>query len=150
MKTHYQDLDLSFSINGLSIDVLNIISERFTRTIPIHSHGNNCYEIHYIPYGYGKLAANGKSYDITPNTLFITGPHVEHAQFPDEHNPMVEYCVYLRFHITSQKKELPTLVKAFISKSFWFGNDSQNIENTLKQIFDELEHQYICYKDLTQ
>lgn len=147
MNTKYQDLNLSLTIEGVSIDILNLISERFTRTIPVHSHGSNCYEIHYIPYGYGKLNANGKTYDIMPNTLYITGPHVEHAQFPDADNPMVEYCVYLRFHKNSQTKKLPTLVKSFTANTFWFGSDSQNINSTLRLIFNELAYQYVCYKN---
>jgi len=146
MKTLYQDLNLSFSVDGVSIDVLNLISERFTRTIPVHSHGSNCYEIHYIPYGYGKLNANGRSYSITPNTLYITGPHIEHAQFPDDTNPMVEYCVYLRFQKTIPSKKLPLLIQSFTARDFWYGKDSQDIDNTLKQIFDELEKKYIYYK----
>ena len=56
--------------------------ERFLRTIPSHSHGSGSYEIHYIPTGYGKLTADGHIFDIGPNTLFVTGPHVEHAQAP--------------------------------------------------------------------
>ncbi len=146
MKTSYNNLDISLKIDGISIDILNLISERFTRTIPIHSHGSNCYEIHYIPYGYGKLIANGNSFDITPNTLYITGPHVEHAQFPDANNPMVEYCVYLRFQKFSQNKKLPPIIEAFTDKNFWFGEDSQNISNIMKQIFSELDSKYIGYK----
>ena len=146
MKTLYQDLDMSLTIDGIVIDVLNLISERFTRTIPVHSHGSNCYEIHYIPYGYGTLSANAGSYNIIPNTLYITGPHVEHAQFPDADNPMVEYCVYLRLQKNSHTKKNSPLLKSFTEKNFWFGNDSQDIGNTLRQIFKELEQKNICYK----
>lgn len=146
MKTRYQDLDLSLNIDGISIDILTLISERFTRTIPIHSHGSNCYEIHYIPYGYGKLTANGRSYDIIPNTLYVTGPHIKHAQFPNADNPMVEYCVYLRIQKNLQDKKSSDLIKNFTSKDFWFGNDSQDIGGTLRQIFAELEQKNICYK----
>jgi len=150
MKTEYNNLNISLTFDGITIDVLNLISERFTRTIPVHSHGSNCYEIHYIPYGYGRLIANGISYDIVPNTLYITGPHVEHAQFSDTGNPMVEHCVYLRFQKLSQDKKLPPTIKIFTDKSFWFGIDTQNINSTMKQIFSELESKYIGYKTQTE
>lgn len=146
MKTSFQNLNISFSLDGVSIDLLNIISERFARTIPAHSHGSNCYEIHYIPYGFGKLIADGRPYDITPNTLYITGPHIEHAQFPDAGNPMFEYCVYLRFQKLPQNRKPSHLISTFTDKNFWFGNDSQDINTTMKQIFGELEQKYIGYK----
>ena len=77
MKTSYHDIDIHFSVENVKIHALNIVFELFTRTIPTHSHGNHCYEIHYIPAGYGKLVANGQYYDISPNTLFVTGPHIK-------------------------------------------------------------------------
>lgn len=55
MKTSYHDIDIHFSVENVKIHALNIVFELFTRTIPTHSHGNHCYEIHYIPAGYGKL-----------------------------------------------------------------------------------------------
>ena len=146
MKNSFQDFNISFNLNGITIDVLNIIAERFARSVPAHSHGSNCYEIHYIPYGFGKLIADGKPYDITPNTLYITGPHIEHAQVPDSGNPMFEYCVYLRFQKLPQGKKLSSLAKTFIDTDFWFGNDSQDIDTTMKQIFNEFESKYIGYK----
>ncbi len=150
MKTSFQNINISFKLDGVSIDILNIISERFTRTIPTHSHGSSCYEIHYIPYGFGRLIANGKPYDIVPNTLYITGPHVEHAQFSDINNPMFEYCIYLRFQKLPTNQKLSPLISSFTGKDFWFGSDSQDINSTMKQIFSELEQKYIGYKTQTE
>ena len=96
MKITYSDADINFSIDGVEFSVPNIVFGRFTRTIPSHSHGKGCFEIHYIPFGCGRLKANGHYYDITPNTLYVTGPHIEHAQFPLPHDPMQEYCVYIK------------------------------------------------------
>ena len=48
MKTQYTSINPHFSLDGIPIHTLNIIFERFTRVIPSHSHGNGCYEIHYI------------------------------------------------------------------------------------------------------
>ena len=96
MRTLYTDMNIRFTMDGIPVHGLNIAFERFTRAIPAHSHGSGCYEIHYIPFGYGKLEAQGRYYDIVPNTLFITGPHVEHAQTPQPEDPMQEYCVYLK------------------------------------------------------
>lgn len=142
MKTLYTDMDIRFSMDNVSIHALNIVFERFTRTIPSHSHGNGCYEIHYIPFGYGKLIADGQYYDISPNTLYVTGPHVEHAQTPVHSDPMQEYCVYLKIRSSSQNQKKSPVINAFTSTPFWIGTDTQGIHTLMKQLFSELEH---CY-----
>lgn len=147
MKTQYTSIDLHFSLDGIPIHTLNLIFERFTRVIPSHSHGNGCYEIHYIPAGYGRLKADGKYYDISPNTLFVTGPHVEHAQSPLLSDPMQEYCVYFRFPGSSRSKKPSLLMDSFLSTRFWIGQDAQGIHFLMKQLFDELEHHYTGYRN---
>ena len=147
MKTLYTDMDIHFSMDNISIHALNIVFEHFTRTIPSHSHGNGCYEIHYIPFGCGKLIADGQYYDISPNTLFVTGPHVEHAQTPIQSDPMQEYCVYLKIHSTAHKQKTSTVINAFTSMPFWIGKDTQGIHSLMKQLFDELEHCYTGYQN---
>lgn len=147
MKTLYTDMDIHFSMDNISIRALNIVFERFTRTIPSHSHGNGCYEIHYIPFGCGKLIADGQYYDISPNTLYVTGPHVEHAQTPIQSDPMQEYCVYLKIRSTSQKLQKSPVITAFTSMPFWIGEDTQGVHSLMKQLFDELEHCYTGHQN---
>lgn len=142
MKTIYTGMDIHFSMDNISIHALNIVYERFTRTIPSHSHGNGCYEIHYIPFGYGKLTADGQYYDISPNTLYVTGPHVTHAQSPIPSNPMQEYCVYLKIRSTPQNLRKSPIMNAFTSLPFWIGRDTEGILPLMTQLFDELKH---CY-----
>lgn len=144
MRTAYTDLDIRFSMDGNSIHALNIILERFARTIPSHSHGNGCYEIHYISSGYGILQTNNQEYKITPGTLFVTGPHIEHAQTPILSDPMQEYCVYLKLRRTSNQQSSP-VIDAFASTPFWFGQDTQGLNILMKQLFDELKNQYTGY-----
>ncbi len=129
MRTKYSDLDIHFEFEGFRIDAPNIIFEHFTRTIPAHSHGSGCYEIHYIPGGYGKLEADNAFYDIAPGTLYVTGPHVRHAQTPILRDPMQEYCVYLKVHTTAKKKTPSPLMDVFLSTNFWYGNDSRELNS---------------------
>ena len=138
-------MDIRFTMDGYSIHAPNIIFERFTRTIPSHSHGNGCYEIHYIPQGYGKLTADKAYYDITPNTLFVTGPHVEHAQSPLLTDPMQEYCIYLKIRKAASSRTASLLMDTFLSRPFWFGKDQHNIHPVIKQLFDELKCQHTGY-----
>ena len=148
MLTRLDNFDLHFSLGGYDFHVSNIVLEQFERSIPRHSHSKNSYEIHYIPYGYGKASINGKDYEVTPNTLFITGPFVEHAQIPNCQDPMCEYCIYLKlghssFPVSSApEKKLTALFK---KTNFWFGQDTQDIHSLMKQLFFELEHHYTGY-----
>ncbi|WP_277408315.1 AraC family ligand binding domain-containing protein [Lacrimispora xylanisolvens] len=96
MRTGYKDLNIKIGIDDTTFLVLNIVFERFLRSMPRHSHGNNSYEIHYIPYGHGKVNIDDQIYNITPNTLYMTGPHVEHEQIPLKNDPMAEYCIYFK------------------------------------------------------
>lgn len=148
MLTRLDNFDLHFSLGRYDFHVSNIVLEQFERSIPRHSHSKNSYEIHYIPFGYEKASINGKDYEVTPNTLFITGPFVEHAQIPNCQDPMCEYCIYLKlghssFPVSSApEKKLTALFK---KTNFWFGQDTQDIHSLMKQLFFELEHHYTGY-----
>ena len=61
-KIAYQDKNLVFMMEGESVYVGNIVYECFHRSIPMHAHSDNSYEIHYISSGYGKVTVSGKNY----------------------------------------------------------------------------------------
>lgn len=156
MLTRFDNYNFHFSIDGLDFHVSNIVFEQFKRSIPRHSHSKNSYEIHYIPFGCGHACIDGKDYAITPNTLFITGPYVEHEQIPSKLDPMCEYCIYLKIeHSVSPHKAAflqtagsaseKALAKAFEQTFFWFGQDSQDIHTLMKQLFFELERRIPGY-----
>lgn len=148
MRTRYTDLNIHFSIGNYAFYALNIVFERFLRSIPLHSHSRNSYEIHYIPYGHGKVRINNISYEVMPNTLYITGPHIEHEQTPDKKDPMTEYCIYLKLekkYTSYSRPENEDFVSLFEKTFFWYGQDTQNIYSALQSIFYELEHQHTGY-----
>ena len=147
MKTLYTDLDIRFTLDGIPVRALNIVFERFTQTLPSHSHGSGCYEIHYIPFGYGKLNADGQYYDIVPNTLYVTGPHIVHAQTPILDDPMQEYCVYLKIRDSFRSRKPSPVMDAFLSMPFWIGLDTQGVHPLMRQLFSELEHRYTGYQN---
>ncbi len=120
-------MNISFIIENITIHTINFIFSRFSKSIPIHNHGSNCYEIHYIPNGFGRLIIDDIQYDIIPNTLYITGPHINHAQFPSTDNPMEEYCLYIKLGHANDKAINTPILNAFTSTPFWFGNDTQNL-----------------------
>lgn len=148
MLKRLDHFDLHFTFGEYDFHISNIVLERFERSIPLHSHSKNSYEIHYIPFGYGSVSINGHPYKIIPNTLFVTGPFIEHAQIPDPKDPMCEYCIYLKTGRSSASLSSPSekaLGKLFRQTDFWFGQDSQDIHSLMKQLFFELEHRHTGY-----
>ena len=130
MQTRFDHYDLHFSLGEYDFHVSNIVLERFERSIPRHSHSKNSYEIHYIPFGCGTATISGTTYRIVPNTLFVTGPFIEHDQIPDREDPMGEYCIYLKIGRSSSPAapmEEKKLVRQFRQTDFWFGQDRQDI-----------------------
>ena len=148
MLTRYDNFNFHFSMGGYDFHISNIVLERFERVIPKHSHSKNSYEIHYIPYGNGIATINNGSYEIISNTLFITGPFIEHSQTPLPQDPMTEYCIYLklgRSNCVAESKSERKIAQLFKNTDFWFGQDTQDIHTLMKQLFFELEHQYTGY-----
>lgn len=146
MRTVYTDLNIRISIEQHSFLVLNIVFEKFMRSMPRHSHGHNSYELHYIPYGHGTVFINNQLYEIGPNTLYMTGPHIVHEQIPVKDDPMAEYCIYFKL----EKKETSLPVRDSVASKFeqthlWFGQDTQELYPLMQQIFFELEHRYTGY-----
>ena len=147
MRTVFPDQDIKIRIDSVVFHALNIVFEVFLHSVPMHSHGNNCYEIHYIPYGNGFANIEGISHRITPNTLYTTGPHVFHEQVPYKEDPMAEYCIYFNLQRAdkSRKKDVTSPAEKFIGTPFWFGQDKQNIYPVIQQLFYELEHKNTGY-----
>ncbi len=133
-----------FVFEGAQIFAQNIIFALHNCAIPAHSHGSGCYEIHFIPAGHGTLQVCGSAYEIAPGTLYVTGPHLSHAQAPDPKDPMQEYCIYLC--LESSGHSVSPLVHAFCDVSFWLGTDSGVVHNLMRQIFNEFLQQCTGYR----
>ncbi len=150
MQAAFHDLDIQFSIENYRFHALNFVFERFLRSVPKHSHSSNSYEIHYISSGHGQATIDGAVYRVIPNTLYVTGPHIEHEQVPDKEDPMTEYCIYLKIEpkLPDRKKEKAvrgSFLELIESTHFWFGQDSHNLYPVIQQIFSELEHECTGY-----
>ncbi len=150
-KTAYQDSDITFMMEGGSLYVGNIVYECFHRSIPLHAHSDNSYEIHYISSGHGKVTIEGKEYDTLPGTLYITGPHVKHSMIPDETNPLAEYCIYLKVSGNAERShKTASPLKIFREMHIWYGQDNYGIYDLMKALFYELKERNIGYRAVVE
>lgn len=138
----YTNLEVSFTIDNIRFHASNFSFSTLDHPMPSHSHGPGSYEIHYVPSGSGTLKLKDRVCHIVPNTLYITGPHIEHAQLPGKTVPMYEYCIYLRTEPLSRSakgpRESAEVLTCFLDTAFWFGEDRQNIHQLFQDIFSEL------------
>lgn len=145
MKT---PLNIRFNISNICVHIVNIEFELLNQMLPCHSHSKNSYEIHYVPLGSGSVRINNESFEVTPNTLYVTGPMVEHEQISDKKNPMYEYCIYLELDTIPGmpiNKSEAAFIDAFKVQKSWFGKDTQNIYALFQKLFAELEHKFTGY-----
>lgn len=142
----------------LGKSLLNILYVRFAqpeRIRYIGNHSHSSYELHFIPYGHGKLITNGRAYNIVPGTMYLTGPNVYHEQKGDAADPMAEYCV--NFEILenhsfkpAQKGTYTGQDQNFIEKSlsntvFWFGQDKHDNIHLFDMLLEEINNKQIGY-----
>ena len=142
-KIAYQDRNIVFMMEGESVYVGNIVYERFHRSIPMHAHSDNSYEIHYISAGHGQVMVDGKEYDTVPGTLYITGPKVKHSMVPDPDDPLEEYCVYLKLSPAKKGSSIASTMQLFRDTSIWYGKDRYGVYALMKALFTELQDQNI-------
>ena len=139
------NLNITFSIGQYQIHILKFTYECQTWNTPSHMHSSNSYEIHYIPKGKGTLLSNQCSYELYPNILYTTGPHVEHQQYSDSDDPTFEYCIYLEIaesHSSSHKgtARQKHIMDTFLRYPFWYGKDCADLPVTLEQIHAEFSN----------
>ena len=137
MLIQYNNLDIVFDLGHARFTTLNIALEHIHRIIPSHSHGRNSYEIHYIASGSGLILVDNAPYPVSAGVFYMAGPHVQHAQISEPDDPMVDYCIYLRSaHL--ENVPIDPLTSAFEETTFWIGHDRQDMESTLRRLFEEL------------
>lgn len=124
---------VTFYFNNSKIQIFKIFSDTLDYVIKMHSHAKNGYEIHLIDSGKGFLETQSEQYRLSKNSLYITGPNIQHKQIPDFENPMHELCVYLK--ISADSKD--DIINFFTSKPFWIGKSNAAIRNIFKQIIKE-------------
>lgn len=135
------NLYIMFEIGNYQIHILKFTYECQTWNTPSHAHSSNSYEIHFIPKGKGTLISNQHSYELAPNILYTTGPHIEHQQYTDSEDPTYEYCIYLKIeelHNNRGNVSEKDVLEPFLHYPFWYGKDCANLQMTLEQIYQEL------------
>jgi len=105
IQEFHSNEDFAFTMGNLMCHTLSVSCGKFTADISEHSHSTNSCEIHYIIDGEGVVTLHGKTYPVSAENIYITGPFVEHAQTYNASDPMIEFCIYLSFDKMTRKPE---------------------------------------------
>jgi nucleoside-triphosphatase THEP1 len=132
METY--EFSTSFSLGSLLISPVHVRTEQLRPIIAAHRHANTSYEIHYTERGSGSVTIDGVTRRIEPDTLYITGPSVVHAQQSDTADPIHEYCLYLNCRRSAYASEDP--FSAFAETLFWMGKDGGRIYPLLRRLIE--------------
>lgn len=149
----YDELDIKITLGKL---LLNVYYIRFVPSSPdwsVKNHSHSSYELHFIPHGRGILAADRKSFEITPSTFYLTGPGVYHEQKSDPTDPMAEYCINFDFKVLNSSKnrdfipetEIDEIIQIIKNTNYWFGMDEYNSMELFERIYDELSNSRVGY-----
>lgn len=125
---------IELDIDQYKFVIMRVRHGTFSNTISAHAHGDKSYEFHYIADGSGILIADGESYPIEPNSLFMTGPFVVHEVRPDSGSAISEYCINIDLKSTPKEKKETSVAQIFQETTFWIGKDTQDILPLLKNI----------------
>ncbi len=133
METY--EFSFGFELGCLHITPVHVRIEQLPSVIAAHRHSNVSYEIHYTRSGRGDVTIDGKTRSVRADTLYVTGPGVEHAQRSDPQSPIIEYCLYLNCVLSPRARTDPFF--RFAQTHFWMGEDGGRVYPLLEQLIGE-------------
>ena len=135
METY--DLKRSFEMDGLTISPTHVRIEQLSLVIAAHRHSNSSYEIHFTSSGHGRVLIGDKAYPVERGVVYVTGPNVQHAQFSDEDDPVIERCLYLNCRPSRAKRAGCNVLAPFLNTHFWIGADTHHLGELLLALIEE-------------
>ena len=135
MNMETYEFSFGFELGCLHVAPVHVRIEQLPAVIAAHRHSNTSYEIHYTRSGQGDVTIDGRTRGVGADTLYVTGPGVEHAQRSDPRSPIVEYCLYLNCELAARATEDPFL--RFARTHFWMGEDGGRVYPLLEKLVEE-------------
>lgn len=135
MNMETYEFSFGFELGCLHVAPVHVRIEQLPAVIAAHRHSNTSYEIHYTRGGQGDVTIDGRTRGVGPDTLYVTGPGVEHAQRSDPRSPIVEYCLYLNCELAARATEDPFF--RFARTHFWMGEDGGRVYPLLEKLVEE-------------
>ena len=139
MKTEsgFSGIDLTFTLEGTRVRVLNAKKEVFFESFHNHQHG--FFELHYVFGGQGELICLGDRYPLRAGSVYLNGPNVNHEQLTDREDNMTEYSLSfdLVFPRGRGTAEPGALTRRLSGMKLWIGEDKGRIGELFRRMEEE-------------
>lgn len=136
---------MEFEFFNIKFKISDFRFQTMTTPYPIHYHGKNTIEIHYLKNGSGEVIISNTSYLVKKGFFFIVGEFTKHTQIPSPNDPMDKYSIYLTYD--DEECNNP-VVKDLIKNITWVGEDKFNSLEIFDKVRYEAEKKNIAYRDL--
>lgn len=141
MKTIELKHTFKISIESTLVIIENVQHRQIADTIHTHSHGDQCYEIHYIHNGTGTLYLNNEEHKLSAGKMFLAGPFINHAFSPDAASDLDEFYVYFNIKklpesLNKTDTEWNTLISTLINNPYWYGDDKYNASIIMSELLN--------------
>lgn len=123
---------MDYSTKNILFSSISSTCGTFYTDFPGHRHAKNCYELHYVISGRGKVITSDQSFLLYKNTIYVTGPNVYHMQQTNKDNHMVEYCIY--FEADGATHDF--FMNIFLNENFWIGKGNTHLKNLFQSAND--------------
>ena len=142
------EFSYGFDVGCLQVAPVHVRIEQLPAVIAAHRHSNISYEIHYTRLGSGEVTIDGRTCRVEPDTLYVTGPGIEHAQRTDPADPITEYCLYLNCELGAHAPQDPFL--RFAHTHFWMGQDEGQVYPLLEKLIAECRSPRPGVREMTE
>lgn len=151
MKTIELKHSFKINIESTTIIIENIQHRLIDKNIHTHSHGEQCYEIHYVQRGNGTLSLNNQKHSLEPGKMFMAGPYIKHALTPFSEECLDEYYVYFNIKktpspLSKERVEWHTLLSTLINTPAWFGEDKHNAAIIMNELLNSALKKELGYQ----
>jgi len=135
---------VEFEFEHIKFSLSDFRLQTLTLPYPLHYHGKNTLEIHFVKNGAGQVMLEDKTYDVSSNFFYIVGSFITHGQVPDKVKGMEKYSIYFTIDTSMASLELQELLRGPAAVFM----DKYDCASIFERILDEFSTKNIGYKQL--
>jgi len=135
---------IEFEFEHIKFSLSDFRLQTLTLPYPLHYHGKNTLEIHFVKDGSGQVILEEKTYDVKANYFYIVGSFITHGQIPDKVSGIEKYSIYFTIDTSMASLELQELLRGPIAVFY----DKYDCADVFNKIQSEFSQKNIGYKQL--
>lgn len=131
----YTNEIIKFILNEVKFTMSDFKHQTISEPYPLHYHGKDSFEIHFIKNGSGKAIIDNNCYEINQDSYYTTSSYIVHGQMPNENDVIEKYSIYFTVDSTKASNE----IKRFLTTPYIIGK----IDFDCFQILENIEKEFV-------